>query len=63
MPQSLSRVVVHGVFSTKNRTPQLTPELLKELSAYLTTVLAKQGHTQYFESKGMGIEAEIGFSC
>lgn len=45
MSQSLSRVVVHGVFSTKNRVPSLNPEILKELSAYLTTVLANQGHS------------------
>jgi putative transposase len=45
MPQSLSRVVVHGVFSTKNRVQSLNPEILKEISAYLTTVLANQGHS------------------
>jgi putative transposase len=39
MPQSLSRVLVHLVFSTKNRAPVLAPELRAELYPYLATVL------------------------
>ena len=39
MPQSLSRVLVHLVFSTKNRVPVLLPENREELHPYLSVVL------------------------
>ena len=40
MPQSLAKILVHIVFSTKNRTPWLRDEgIRKELHAYMTTVL------------------------
>ena len=40
MPQSLAKVVVHLVFSTKNRTPWLQgQELRQELFAYMATIL------------------------
>jgi len=45
MPQSLSQVIVHSVFSTEDRTPWLDDELKPELFAYLTTVLRNNGHT------------------
>ena len=35
MPQSLSRLLVHLVFSTKNREPFITPALQPKLHAYL----------------------------
>ena len=35
MPQSLSRVYLHLVFSTKNREPTISPEILPELHRYL----------------------------
>jgi putative transposase len=38
MPQSLSLVVVHIVFSTKDRKPLLDPITRPKLHAYLTTV-------------------------
>jgi REP-associated tyrosine transposase len=38
MPQSLSSVLVHLVYSTKNRQPFLTPEIESELYAYQATV-------------------------
>src|SRR5581483_1141630 len=40
MPQSLARVLVHLVFSTKNRAPVLAPEVRAELHPYLAAVLA-----------------------
>jgi len=41
MPQSLARVLVHIVFSTKNRQPFLKDQSIRgELHAYLITVLA-----------------------
>src|SRR6476661_486139 len=39
MPQSLSRILVHLIFSTKNRGPVLTPEIRAELQPYLAVVL------------------------
>src|SRR5687767_11136174 len=39
MPQSLSNVLIHLVFSTKNRKPALTPEIREELFPYLVGVL------------------------
>lgn len=39
MPQSLARVLVHVVFSTKHRVPVLTPAIRAELYPYLAGVL------------------------
>lgn len=39
MPQSLSRVLIHLIFSTKNRARDLTLEIQNELHPYLATVL------------------------
>jgi len=38
MPQSLSSVLVHLVFSTKNREPFITPQIELELHPYMATV-------------------------
>lgn len=43
MPQSLSNILVHLVFSTKNRVRSLTPEVRDELFAYFTGVLRNSG--------------------
>ena len=43
MPQSLSRVIVHLVFSTKDRTPCLGPSMRPPLHAYLATVARNAG--------------------
>jgi len=39
MPQSLACLLVHVVFSTKNRTPAITPTIEEELHAYMGGVL------------------------
>ena len=39
MPQSLSRILVHLIFSTKDRVPVLTPAIRSELHPYLAVVL------------------------
>lgn len=44
MPQSLSQVIIHVVFSTKHRTPWLDEDLRKSLFAYISTVLKSDGH-------------------
>ena len=42
MPQSLSRILVHLIFSTKNREPFLVPEIRTELYSYLAGVLREE---------------------
>jgi len=39
MPQSLSRILVHLVFSTKNRVPVLPPAIQTELHPYMAGTL------------------------
>jgi putative transposase len=39
MPQSVAQILVHAIFSTKDRYPFLTPEVRPELHAYAATVL------------------------
>lgn len=38
MPQSLSSVLIHLVFSTKNREPFMTADVEKELHPYMATI-------------------------
>jgi len=38
MPQSLSSILIHLIFSTKNREPLLTPEIETELYPYLASI-------------------------
>src|ERR1044072_6894110 len=38
MPQSLSSILIHLVFSTKNREPFITPEIESELHPYMATI-------------------------
>lgn len=39
MPQSLSKLLVHFVTSTKNRQPRLTPAIYSELYAYVAATI------------------------
>lgn len=43
MPQSLSRVIIHLIFSTKDRHPWLDPEVRPRMHAYLATVCRDLG--------------------
>ena len=43
MAQSLSDVLVHVVFSTKNRTPWITPEIRRELYPIMGATLRSSG--------------------
>lgn len=43
MPQSLANVLIHLVFSTKDRAPCLTPSIRPALHAYLATVARNAG--------------------
>ena len=47
MPQSLSLLLVHLVFSTKDRYPFLDAAVRPSLYAYLATVARNQGHECY----------------
>src|SRR6187399_3017652 len=47
MPQSLSLVVVHVIFSTKGRVPCLGLSVRSELHAYLSTVARNAGCEAY----------------
>jgi REP element-mobilizing transposase RayT len=44
MPQSLSQVLVHAVFSTKDREPMIPTSVRPRLHAYLATVLKEMGN-------------------
>jgi len=43
MPQSLARILVHLIFSTKNREPFLDTEIRAELHPYLAVALRESG--------------------
>jgi putative transposase len=43
MPQSLSRVILHIIFSTKNREPWLDPDVRPRMHAYLATICRDLG--------------------
>ena len=43
MPQSLSKVILHIIFSTKNRVPWLDSAIRPRMHAYLATICRDQG--------------------
>ena len=43
MPQSLSKVIVHFIFSTKDREPWLDPDVRPRMHAYVATVCRDLG--------------------
>jgi len=43
MPQSLSSIIVHLIFSTKNREPFITPAIETELHPYMARILRTCG--------------------
>jgi REP element-mobilizing transposase RayT len=47
MPQSLSQVIIHIIFSTKNREPWIDADLRPRLHAYLATVGRGNGSDVY----------------
>jgi len=61
MPQSLAKVLIHGVFSTKNRTPWLKDrEVRKELHRYMMGTL--QG-LECWPLALDGVEDNVHFLC
>lgn len=43
MPQSLVKIIVHIVFSTKNRADLITPDIENELYAYISGIISNNG--------------------
>ena len=43
MPQSLSKVILHVIFSTKNREPWLEPDVRPRMHGYLATICRDLG--------------------
>jgi len=43
MPQSLASLLVHVIFSTKNRVPDLSPELADRLFPYIGGIVRQRG--------------------
>ena len=43
MPQSLSKVILHIIFSTRNREPWLDPNVRPRMHAYLATICRDLG--------------------
>jgi len=60
MPQSLSEVIIHIVFSTKNREKLITKELQNELFSYLVTILKDM---DCFVYKVGGVEDHVHIAC
>ena len=60
MPQSLSNVLLHIVFSTKNRLSLIDEAIEPELYAYLTTIFASWGS---FVHKIGGVEDHTHIFC
>ncbi|WFB37427.1 IS200/IS605 family transposase [Kiritimatiellota bacterium B12222] len=63
MPQSLSKILIHVIFSTKDRHPFLTQEIRPELHAYLAT-LARNQNCECYRSNGVAdhVHLAIGLS-
>lgn len=47
MPQSLSQIIVHVIFSTKNRMPYIDESIIKELHGYLAVTAREKGWECY----------------
>ena len=60
MPQSLSRILIHLVFSTKNRDRVLTPSLQTELHPYLAGTL---DNTECPSLQVGGVEDHVHLFC
>ena len=56
MPQSLSHIVIHVIFSTKNRHPCLTEQVRPNLHAYLAAVARNTGCECY---RAGGVEDHV----
>lgn len=60
MSQSLSKVLLHIVFSTKNRTPWIKDALRPKIHAYIAQICRNEGSEAY---RVGGIEDHIHIAC
>ena len=60
MPQSLSQILVHIVFSTKNREAWLTPSIRSDLHAYLAGACRNLGAEAY---RVGGVSDHVHIAC
>ena len=60
MAQSLSRILLHLVFSTKERSPAIPPDLAGALHAYLAAACRMQGCEAY---RVGGTEDHVHIAC
>ena len=60
MPQSLARMIVHVVFSTKNRLPLIPKENLSDLHGYIAGICRKIGSEAY---RVGGTENHVHIAC
>ena len=61
MPQSLSSILIHLVFSTKHREPLIAPPVEPELHAYLATVF-RECHSPALSVNGTSNHVHILFA-
>ena len=60
MSQSLSKILLHIVFSTKNRTDTIPPNIVKELHAYLAGICRSHGSEAF---RVGGTENHVHIAC
>ena len=60
MPQSLSKILLHIVFSTKNRIDMISPDIMQGLHAYLAGACRVHGSNAY---RVGGTENHIHIAC
>ncbi len=60
MAQSLSKILLHMVFSTKSRSPTIPPDLAKDLHAYLAGACRALGSEAY---RVGGTEDHVHIAC
>ena len=61
MPQSLSKILLHIIFSTKNRSKLILPEFENELHAYLAEI-CKANNSNAYKVGGTENHTHIAFS-
>jgi len=60
MPQSLSKILLHIIFSTKNREDFIRPEIENELYAYMASICNEYGCHAH---KIGGVENHVHIAC
>ena len=63
MPQSLNKVILHMVFSTKDRLPLIDAEIRPRLHAYMATVLREIEPPQSQAYRVGGVADHVHIAC